>query len=340
MFCRSVVFSNAPLFKAFRYRDVFQLVPFFYFKDAPFSRYAYHFPIFIEYKVDGGREEPLATESELRKRGIPEEVIKLGRKIPYQTRVRKEILNLLTALTNFHFFEYDSVCNCWGIQMPEKAIESLTNEEQDKYNNQKSNWIIRGYTYPKIAEDLKVSQLTECTEYYEASEDLWEYFTVNPELDSNHEIKIPVFLDSVIDNYYSLVTEERKVVRHCIGLLNEGIELFNTKRSVSLLSIVSSIEGMAKLDLNKYGKGEKNGPTERFIKYLKTYVARQSEEKYRLYYKKRCDITHEGVLFLGDVDLYGDLQQQNEDWLLRLEILQAARIAMFNWLRRKPKEKD
>ena len=111
--------------------------------------------------------------------------------------------------------------------------------------------------------------------------------------------------------------------------------MFNTNRSVSLLSIVSSIEGMAKLDLKKYGNGERLGSADRFLRYLKTYVAGRSEQKFREYYKRRCEITHEGQLFLSDIDLYGDIQKQDEDWRFRLEILQAARLAFFNWMRRK-----
>ena len=162
--------------------------------------------------------------------------------------------------------------------------------------------------------------------------------TVNPNLDSNQEIKISPYLEFIIDSYFSLCDEEKELVRQCIGLLYEGIELFNTNRSVSLLSIVSSIEGMANLDLKIYGNGERLGPTDRFLRYLKTYVAGRSEQKFRGFYKRRCDITHEGRLFLSDLDLYGDIQKQDEDWRLRLEILQAARLAMYNWMRRGQQE--
>lgn len=165
-----------------------------------------------------------------------------------------------------------------------------------------------------------------------------ETYTVNPNLDSNQEIKISPYLEFIIDSYFSLCDEEKELVRQCIGLLYEGIELFNTNRSVSLLSIVSSIEGMANLDLKIYGNGERLGPTDRFLRYLKTYVAGRSEQKFRGFYKRRCDIAHEGRLFLSDLDLYGDIQKQDEDWRLRLEILQAARLAMYNWMRRRQQE--
>ena len=320
--------------KAFRYRDKFQLIPIFYMPTAPLSIYASHIPCILEYQVDD-IEETLPTEKKLREMGITEDALKLGRKIPAQTRARKEILHLLSSFTDFHFFEYFGGRNCWGVQAPMDGFDQLDEEETNKFNNQTSHWTIRGYLYPKMAEELKISAFTACKEYYEPKDEPIAYFTVNPNLDNNPEIKIPPYLDFVIGRYYSLCDEEKEVVRQCIGLLYEGIELFNTNRSVSLLSIVSSIEGMAKLDLKKYGNGENLGPTDRFVRYLKTYVAGRSEQKFRDYYRRRCEITHEGRLFLSDIDLYGDLQKQDEDWRFRLEILQAARLAMYNWMRRK-----
>jgi hypothetical protein len=92
---------------------------------------------------------------------------------------------------------------------------------------------------------------------------------------------------------------------------------------------------MAKLDWEKYEPGKKLGSGKRFLRYLKTYVAGKSESKFKVYYKKRCEITHEGRLFLGDMDLFQNVQKQDDDWRFRLEVLQAARLAIYNWLRRK-----
>lgn len=77
--------------KALRYKDVFQIVPFFYFKNMPFSKYAWHFPAVLEYEVENITEEIQPYEEELRKRGLSEDVISLGRRLPSQVRVRKEI---------------------------------------------------------------------------------------------------------------------------------------------------------------------------------------------------------------------------------------------------------
>jgi hypothetical protein len=85
----------------------------------------------------------------------------------------------------------------------------------------------------------------------------------------------------------------------------------------------------------KKGNDKKLGVTQRFINYLKYYTASKSEDKFRKYYSERSNIAHEGGLFLSDYDLFGNIKQQDENWMLRLELLQAARLSLFNWLRTK-----
>jgi len=335
MYCRKIIFTNTPLLKAYRYRDLFQIVPIFYSSKAPFSYYASHFPAFLEYQIEDNEGETIICEDMLRKYGMTEEGVRMARFFPQQSRMTRELLYLLSALTNFHFFEYDSGMDCWGIQTPMQDIKTIGETEEKEINSQTSHWTIRCYSYPTLKEDLQISDFTNCTSYYENTEDPIPYFTNNPHLEGNTEIKVPPHLDFVLDRYFSLSGDDRKWVRQCIGLLNDGIDLFNRKSSVSLLSIISSIEGMALLDYKKYGKTKGLSPKNRFLRYLRTYVAGKSEEKFKRYYERRCEITHEGVLFLGDIDIFSDTQYQNGDWLLRLEIMQAARLAVYNWLRRK-----
>jgi len=338
MLCRSIIFTKVPLVKALRYKEIFQLVPFFYFAKMPFSKYAMHFPAVLEYDVDNFTEEIQPYEDELRRRGLSEDVISLGRKLPSQVRVRKEILHLLTALTNFHFFEYGSGGNCWGIQTPMIDVDKLSEDELKKLNTQTSHWTIRSFVYPDVAKDLQIVDFTTCQSFCEVAENSYSYFTVNPHTEANNEIKIPPTFESVLDNYYALDEDDRFTVRQCIGLMFEGVELFESKRSVSLLSTISSIEGMARLDLLKYGESKNLSACDSFLRYLKTFVAGRSEEKFRRYYAKRCEITHEGVLFLNDLDLYE--QTNEEDWRFRLEVQQVARLALYNWLNVRRKNRN
>lgn len=52
MIRKSIIFTDVPLLKAFLYRERFQLVVFFYFKGAPLSKFARHFPAVLEYECE------------------------------------------------------------------------------------------------------------------------------------------------------------------------------------------------------------------------------------------------------------------------------------------------
>ena len=334
MLYKTVIFSDAPVLKGMKYRDRFQLVPFYYSEAVPISRYARHFPAFLEYEAEE-LEEELACESELNGREISEDVIKTSRYVPNQERVKREILQLLTCLTNYHFFSYDSSFSIWGIQIPSDNLDGIGSEELVQLDGAKSKWTIGCYCYPGMKKDLELTKFSEVLEYYDTDSAKDDYFTNNPGIWLSPELSFPKYLEFCLDRYYALTDDVYKRTKHCIGLLTDGIALFDTKRSVSLLAIVSSIEGLALLDYEMYGEKKGLGAKNRFTRYLKRYVAGKSNDKFEAYYKKRCDITHEGALFIGDLDVFSNSEEQHKDWMLRLEIMQAARIALYHWLRRK-----
>jgi hypothetical protein len=335
MIRKSIIFTDVPLLKAFLYRERFQLVPFFYFRGAPFSKFARHFPAVLEYECED-KEEMQPMEAELLKRGLSEDVVKLGKSIPESQRVKREILHLLTALTNYSFFEYNASVGYYGVQAPMDDFNTLSPEDTEKFNNQISHWTIPAYLYPKVGEQLQQQTFTDCTEFCEEATNFLYYYTNNPDTNHQKQIQFPPAMEFCLDRYFAMRGYMRKGVRHCISLLADGVEFFDYKRSVSTMATIASIEGMANIDFKLYGTAdEKNRPTARFVRYLKRYVAGRSEEKYKQYYSRRGEICHDGTIFLCDDDLYGDINEQNRDWMLRLEIQQAARIALYNWLRRK-----
>ncbi len=94
MYCRNIIFSDAPLIKAVRYKDYFQLVPIFYSTKAPITYYASLYPCFLECEADV-KDEDILAEQMLRANGMSEEVLKIGLELPSQTRVRKKIASSL-----------------------------------------------------------------------------------------------------------------------------------------------------------------------------------------------------------------------------------------------------
>lgn len=51
MLFKTIIFSDAPVLKGFKYRNRFQLVPLFPSREVPMSKHARHFPAFLEYEV-------------------------------------------------------------------------------------------------------------------------------------------------------------------------------------------------------------------------------------------------------------------------------------------------
>lgn len=322
MIVKTVVFCDVPIFKGFKYREKFQLVPFHETELKLMMQYANHFPLFLEFAFDKVYEK-LPFESELRSLGISEDKILASRHIPTQERIRDEILQLLTCLTNYHFFSYKAFNSIWGVQF------SL---EKQSENDLKSRWTVGCYRDVNTNHTQTIEKFTDISFFYNNT--VSDYFTYKPTSIFSSEISFPLNLEDCLDKYYSLDDVTSKRVRHCVCMLSDGIELFNRKRSVSLLSIISSIEGMALIDNQKYANNDRLSPTKRFIKYLETYVAGKSTEKFSKFYKRRCNVAHESELCIGDIDIYADIEEQDKDLLFRIEIMQAARMGLYNWLGR------
>ncbi len=334
MLFRTIVFSDVPVLKGFKYRNRFQLVPFFYSESAPISKYAKHFPVFLEYEVDTNEENYL-LEDVFRGTFLSKEQIKAGRFIPHQKHIIKEIVQLLTCLTNFHFFVYDSSVAIWGVQLPSEGLEVINSEEWERIDMSESKWTIGCYRYPDWKDNLQIEQFSKIPEHYDTEYSSWDYYTNNPSKEYSPKLSFPRHIEQCLDNYYQLEDKTYRRTKYCMSLLADGIALFDTKSSVSFLSIISSIEGMALLDNELYGENKKLRVTKRFKRYLQLYVAGKSTDKFEAYYEKRCEIAHEGDIFISDYDIYSNIDEQNEEWGMRLEAKQIARIGLYNWLRRK-----
>jgi hypothetical protein len=84
---KALVFSNSILKTSFRFEDKFQILP-IDMEGKPKSPYARHFPMFLEYTIDYQNDEPT-------------DFFLLG---AVKINKEKEILNLLSCLTNHRFF--------------------------------------------------------------------------------------------------------------------------------------------------------------------------------------------------------------------------------------------
>ena len=347
---KTIAFSNSILKTSFRYEDKFQILP-IDMKGKPQSPYAHHFPIFLEYTIDYQNDEPTNLFSL--------EAIKINKE--------KEILNLLSCLTNHRFFQYNTSMIGWGIEMPNKLVEDMTEEERQNMDNRESFMFIRAYCYKGLKEDLKIEQFTNfkhTASFKEAQ--MHEYYTDNPIDDHKHEVCFPNTLYIALQNYYNLSSETRKKVNSCIYLACDGMDISSIKRSLSFLSYISAIEGLVELEVDDseitFACGSCKtiesspylcpqcgrpiwGVKQKFVNFLSKFIAgsAKKKKKYSEIYNLRSRITHSGKLFQSDYELSFDEKDEEKsynDWLMRLETLQLFRISLDSWLRYTEKKRQ
>lgn len=332
---KTIVFSNSILKSSFRFEDKFQILP-IDMEGKPKSPYARHFPIFLEYTIDYQNDEPT-------------DFFSLG-----AIRINKEneILNLLSCLTNHRFFKYNTSMIGWGIEMPNKMAEDMTEEERQNMDNRESRMFMGVYYYQGLKEDLEIKQFTDfkpTASFKEAQ--MHEYFIDNPIDDNKHEVHFPNTLYTALHNYYNLSSETRKKVNSCIYLACDGMDISSNKRSLSFLSYISAIEGLVGLENDSSPeicpqcKRPVFSVNQNFVQFLSKFVAgsAKSKKEYKDIYNLRSRITHSGKLFLSDYELSFDEsngEKEYSEWLMRLETLQLFRISLDSWLRYTDKKKQ
>lgn len=347
---RTIVFSNSKLKSSFRFEDNFQVLP-LNMEVKPQNQCARHFPIILEFSIDDNeidRYERLKYSTALYNR-------------------QKEIINLLSCLTNHRFFSYDTSMNGWGIGVPNKPIEKITKEEFDIFNKQESCWYISGYFYRGLKKDMIINRFSDYSPKAILKEArMHEYYINNPIDDYQHEICFPNTLPTALHFYYGLSENIRRKVNSSIYLACDGMDISAHKRSLSFLSYISAIEGLIDLDVNEDEiefecgscKTIKSSPykcpvcgrpiwgiKQKFVNFLSKYVSmtEKSQKKYKKIYDLRSSITHTGQLFLGDYNMSFNEERKEKDendWLMRLETLQLFRIALDSWLRDPQKKKQ
>lgn len=346
---RKIVFANSNLKASFRFEDKFQILP-INLDGKPQSPYARHFPLFLEYTIEYSN-------------GEPEDHLELG---AIRINKEKEILNLLSCLTNHRFFNYDSSMMGWGIIMPDKQLDDMTDDEKESFNNQESHIFLGGYIYKGLKDDMLIEHFSDANneiEYKEAR--MHEYYIDDPVDDFQHEITLPNTISSALHFYYNLSQKTREKVNSCIYLACDGMDISTHKKSLSFLSYVSAIEGLVDLDVDDdeiqfecYScKSIKSSPytcpqcerpiwgvKQKFVKFLSKFVAgsEESQKTYRDIYNLRSKMTHTGKLFLGDYELSFSekrIVKDGDDWLMRLKTLQLFRISLDCWLRYPDKKK-
>ena len=343
-FYRTIIYTKTPLKSQFRYKDKFQILP-IDTENAPSSPYNKHFPIFLEYYIEFDKNENPKN-------------IDFFEDLTAQQVVEFEIINLLSVLSNHRFFKYNYNNHQWAVVTPNAGFESLKEKEKELFDNQYSSWTIGVYRYPGLAKDLIIENFSEkkfkdtplISPYY-------KYFTENPIESEQKEITFPETINSSLENYYKLSKKTYKKVKSAISLICDGIDISDYKRSLAFLSFTSAIEALVSLEhsdkeikfecphCKRIEESPYNCPKcgkpiwgikAKFKEFLKKFVAGSDEsaEKYNKIYNIRSKITHQGQLFISDYEFSLDnLEKKENDYIMKLETLQLARLSLTNWLR-------
>lgn len=344
-FYRILLFTKKPLNGTFRYRDIFQVLPVIS-ENAPQSPYSRHYPVFLDFSVDFKNKDHLKIIDN------PIALIKL-----MQTNIY-EYSNLLTVFSNYRFFQYKSHQYQWGISSPNKDVKYLTELESNELNSQTSSWTICSYVYPGLKSDLEIDKFNDYNLLeVKMVDDIFNYYGKDPYAEDSEEISFPSTISYCLDKYFELSNKTQEKVKSCIGLICDGIDIFEFKKTIAFISFVSAIEGMTSLEFNDKAiefschncKTLKSsdykcvvcgspiwGVKTKFKEFLKKFAAgsEKSVKKYNKIYNARCKIAHKSQLFLSDYDMFLDsLEKQNEDYYMIAETLQLGRLSLQNWLR-------
>ncbi len=339
---KTIAFSKSILKSHFKFEDKFQVLP-INMDCKPQSPYARHFPFFLEYSIEYSNNEP---------QGIELQTIRLNKE--------KEILNILSCLTNHRFFSYTPTQNVWGIKFPNKTAKEMTKDELLAFDNEESDYIHSGYYYCGMKEDLQIDCFSEFVSNNIFKNNAKHKYYINNPIDNyQSEIFFPDTLCYALQNYYNLSSKIKKKVNSCIYLACDGMDISEYKRSLSFLSYVSAIEGLVclevdnneikffcpdcqSIELSPYKCPKCGRPIwgikQKFIDFLSRFVfgSEKSQEKYKHIYNLRSKLTHTGKLFISDYEFSlreNDMEKDYNDRLMNLETLQLFRISLDSWLR-------
>jgi len=323
-FYKAIVFCSNPFTGFFRFKDIFQIYPFLSAK-APESDKVKLFPIAIEYWVDNAY--PVEVHSALI------EVEDIAAKMTRSQNRQKEILNLLSSITNYRFFYPTPELN-WFMPVPNGTIT-------EDVNNQKSIGGMSLYWHPELYSDNQITsfttppfpniELTKHPDYY-----------ANIDIENKEGVMFPQYINYTLEKYFLLNGEAWQAVNSSTSLICNGLDLRTKMKSLSFVSFVSSIETMVNYEF----RNEKNEICEecnrplysiaaRFRDYLFKYASNGSDAKKKInkIYGIRSKIVHTGLLLLGDnlVD-WSDDKKQGEEWQTHIESMQTSRLSLTNWL--------
>lgn len=342
-FTKNIAFTKTPLNGYFRFGNYFQVYPFIS-ENSPKNKNAEHFPCIIELTFQDSEIKKLQPFN-------LKNVDEMISRTTVQTNKLIEITNLLSVISNYRFFHYRHIEGHWSMPMPEVITEEI--------NNMKSVWANSLFYYPEIAKEFAITEFSQLNIPTIPLFGKNIYYYYEPLESIEKTINFPSDINEVIKNYLKLNPKDKVVCDSAIHLFCNGLDIFDKMKSLSFLSIVSSVETLVNYEFindkieyecndcktlkssgrncNKCGRPIW-GVTAKFKEFLCKYISDKKEAKqmYSKIYDLRSKIAHTEYLINGENYGSWDFNDKTEELSRRhLETMQLARRAISNWLRAK-----
>lgn len=346
-YIKNIIFSKTPLKGIYKFGEEFQIYP-INIEGHPISKNAKHFPLIIEFYYEENEVHKIKPFEDEEDNDLNEMISKSS----FQTNKLIQITNLLSIITNYRFFFYRHTEMNWAIPIP----DVVNDENREEINNTSSLWCAKLYYFKSMYKDLQINELS--TPQFGTIQRIMQrdYYYFDPIESPEKEITLPDTIDTILIHYFNLKLKEREIVDSAIHQFCNGLDLFDSMKSLSFFSFVSSIETMVnyefKDDIIKYDcndcKSLKESPYQcqkcgnpiwgisaKFKEYLFKYVSNSAEGRklYNAVYNIRSKITHTGYLLSGDKFLDWDFSDKTEEINMKhLEAMQLCRRSLANWL--------
>ncbi len=300
-FHRVIISSPNLLTKKYKYKNVFQLLP----PNKKWYRTDFvqiNYPLILEFNSSFQREYNYKNEVNTKKKAA----LDLINEFDTSTfNFKKELIYLLTVFS-FCFF-------------------------QDNINLGKHNRAWYGEKY--FISDFQTRNIDQVTK-----DEIYKCFDENKLM--GYEIKFPMIIGDLLDQYFLFSGEILDVTRRAILLFYKSFEIAPYSYSMSLVSMISAIEAIIRFEnsdieneICKECKNIKYRITKQFNDFLIKYSGENNKRKKKKYinylYDLRSKVVHNGFLF------YTDYSFDSEDNLLdiRLENIRYFLIHCFmNWI--------
>jgi hypothetical protein len=329
VFYRAVVFCSNPLTGFYCFEDRFQIFP-LSSPHAPHSDKLKTNPVVIEYWIENATK-PAPSEKELLPdiAAYKDMIHSMTQNVNYQ----KQILNLLSAVSNYRFY-YPTPKLQWMAEVPDK--KPLEGEPQPPskpalsiywYEQMGKEGQITGFT-AQATDDVKRIKHPDCFQYID--------------VEGKETVQFSEQIDGAIHNYFALNYGVKDTVGASISLICNGLDLRNSMKSLSYVSLISSIETMVnhefigqKVEHCKACGQEQYKVMGKFRDYLLKYATdnEKTRKDINSIYSLRSKIAHAGLLLLGDNKIdWTNNKAQNDQWQTHILVMQIARLSLTNWL--------